>query len=112
MCHHAYEDVALDQDEVEAHRVFQKKADRLLATQVIQSVVRTIFTLHMLERDKHLELILTSSQKLMLAEKRRKIRGWTAAISTQRAKDPRITFRLFKLPNILKKINDSDSDEE
>ena len=94
----------MNRDEVESHALFQKKADRLLATQTLQAVVRTICTIHQLDRDRHPLYTFEECQKALLKRTRDKIRVWTRQNAIERAAKPLVGFRLYKLPNVLKKV--------
>ncbi|KAJ9458553.1 Voltage-dependent calcium channel type A subunit alpha-1 [Diplonema papillatum] len=105
LCHHAYEDVALDLDEVEANRQFQRKAERLLATQVLQSVIRTMCCLHLLERDRYPFIIMTTEQKQFMRSCRQRIRSWKEATARRFESGVCLRRRLFLLPDVLQKVD-------
>eukprot|EP01065_Artemidia_motanka_P037883 TRINITY_DN46786_c0_g1_i1.p1 TRINITY_DN46786_c0_g1~~TRINITY_DN46786_c0_g1_i1.p1 ORF type:complete len:2191 (+),score=777.10 TRINITY_DN46786_c0_g1_i1:982-6573(+) len=88
LCHNSYENVPLSAEDVTATEAFQRKADRLLATQVLQSVIRTLATIHQIETGRHpgirREGRFTRDDCSRLKQVRNRIRAWKSAIKKSR----------------------------
>eukprot|EP01062_Namystynia_karyoxenos_P058393 TRINITY_DN49944_c0_g1_i1.p1 TRINITY_DN49944_c0_g1~~TRINITY_DN49944_c0_g1_i1.p1 ORF type:complete len:2322 (+),score=868.18 TRINITY_DN49944_c0_g1_i1:215-7180(+) len=102
LCHNSYANVPLTIEDVALDEIFQKKADRLLATQVLQSVVRMLTDIHLIERDKHpgirREGEFTQEDKRKLKAVRFRIRGWKSEIREKKDGHKNVLSGLVRPP--------------
>eukprot|EP00756_Hemistasia_phaeocysticola_P066587 Hpha_TRINITY_DN9337_c0_g1::TRINITY_DN9337_c0_g1_i1::g.26049::m.26049/K04838/SCN5A; voltage-gated sodium channel type V alpha len=82
LCHNSYENVPLSMEDVERDEMFQKKIGRLLATQVLQSVIRCLVTIHQVDTGRiegiRGERAFTDEDRRRLKQTRMRIREWKA----------------------------------